>query len=141
MGIKSIPKRSLINILKPGKMKKLSELTGFKGTDISNEISLFEYGLLCKDEGEEGIHCLFGVTKEDDYYTKFNSGWISQDEIVEKINEKWFDKKAFFSYLGTKERYWLCFTFIVQISDLLSYYGYENIFGSSQFSIEIENDC
>lgn len=114
-------------------MKKLSELKDYQGTDASNEISLYEYGLLGKEEDKGRIHCYYSVgADEEGNYVLFCSGGITKNEIDSIINENWFNKSSFFSFLGTKERYWVCATnYISKLSDLLSYYGVENIMGCS----------
>lgn len=124
-------------------MKKLSELKadGFVGTDMNIETSLYEYGLLCrKPKGAQNIQCWYGIGMEDEEYKTFDFTTISEKEIEEKINETWFNKSSFFAFLGTEERYWLCSGYVNQISDLIAYYGYQNIFGDCYNPVEIEND-
>jgi succinate dehydrogenase flavin-adding protein (antitoxin of CptAB toxin-antitoxin module) len=47
------------------------------------------------------------------------------------LNESWFNKEAFLSWNGMTECDWINMRFVNKLSDLLNYYGYENIFGSS----------
>lgn len=115
-------------------MIKLSELKDYQGTDASQETSLYEYGLLCKEEDKGRIHCYYGVGigRSGLTYYLFCSGGITKNEIDDIINENWFNKSSFFSFLGTKERYWVCATnYISKLSDLLCFYGFENIMGST----------
>lgn len=113
-------------------MKKLSELKDYQGTDYSNEESLFVYGLLCKEEGQE-IHCYYGVGNDNESnYNLFCSGGITKDEIDSVINENWFHKHGFFKFLGMEEKDWIVSAiYVSKLSDLLSYYGFENIMGTT----------
>ena len=124
-------------------MKKLNEIKDFHGPDASNEISLYEYGLLCKKRNEIDIQCWVGVEMHvwnDGYYSKFDSFHTNEKDLKEKMNEDWFDKKCFLEYVGLTEKEFLTLNFIGQIHAMLMYHGYENIFGSSYYPIEIEND-
>jgi hypothetical protein len=114
-------------------MIKLSELKEYSGTDASKEISLYEYGLLCVEQHEEELHCYYGVGCDDEgNYNMFCSGSITKPEIDSMINENWFHKHVFFSFLGMEEKNWLSSdSYISKLSDLLSYYGFENIMGSN----------
>lgn len=102
----------------------------FQGIDVNDETSLFENGLLASiDVDKDGQHaCLYAVSSEGNL---FDVGYLSEDDLNNKINESWFDKDGFLSYLGMFESDWLALDFVFKLSDLLSYYGYENIFGNS----------
>lgn len=111
-------------------MKKLSNYLDYCGTDASNEISLFEYGLLCKKTGHE-IHCIIGAGVDDEgNYNKFHSSSITEGAITRITNESWFDKNGFLSYIGQTEEDFLNSWFVNKIADMILYYGFENIFGS-----------
>jgi hypothetical protein len=117
-------------------MKTLSELIaeGYTGTDANVGTSLYEYGLLCKEEENGRIHCYYGVGsgRSGLTYELFCSGGITKREIDSVINEGWFHKLSFFQFLGQEEKNWLvCANYISKISDLLCYYGFENIFGTT----------
>lgn len=107
--------------------KKLVDL-GYYGQDISLKISLFEYGLLGKfDEEKEQYDFIY---KHFDSYSQVS---LSLKEIKDFINMTWVNKQALFTYVGLDEE-----TFIDQdplyiISDLISYYGIDNIFGSGYY--------
>lgn len=118
-------------------MKKLSNYSNYSGIDASNEISLFEYGLLCKIENND-IQCIYGVGSDNGCnYNTFACSWISATEVKQLLNE--LDKLGLLSYIGMSEKNWLESDIITQIHDLLSYFGYENIFGCYHNSFEIEN--
>jgi hypothetical protein len=126
-------------------MKKLSELQadGFTGTDVNIETSLYEYGLLChKPLGAKNIQCWIGVEIDSNSnYCKFDFFTISEKDIEEIINESWFNKKSFFSFIGITEKEWLVVAhYTSKISDLVTYYGYQNIFYPSYYPVKIEND-
>ncbi len=117
----------------------LSDLQDFSGIDKSNEISLFEYGLLCKKESDN-ILCWVGVeTDIEGYWGKFESFHTSEKDLKDKMNEEWFNKKCFLEYVDQTEEEFLASGFINQIHSMLQYWGYENIFGSSYNPVFIEN--
>jgi hypothetical protein len=101
------------------------EAQGFYGTDASLEISMDEYNLALTrktkwgDLGEVTVLYKNGevwdcITQSPEYFTS-------------KINESWFDKSGFFSFVGCLESRWLLLPLVNQISDLISYYGVDNI--------------
>jgi len=104
------------------------------GTDVSNEISLLEYGLLVSNEShEDGSGSHFCVYRVDE---GFDCGHIYPSDIVSLINgTDWMSEEdivSFLEYTGCSDKdEFLGLPLVNQISDLLSYYGYENIFGSS----------
>lgn len=121
-------------------MKKLSEFTDYCGTDASNEISLYEYGMLLK-EGESEIDVIIGVGFDDDgNYNLFEFFTVTPNELNEIIDESWFNKEAFFSFAdfndGSYAEAWAGH----KLSALISYYGFENILGAACDPFEIEND-
>jgi len=122
---------------------KLSDYTnkGYSGIDCNPEISLFEYGLLCKEAEDNSLHCVYGIgSNNGEIYDSFDSGYITGQEI----NELPFDLnsfESFFSYIGSDRQEWLNDTcYISKLHSLLSYFGYENIFGSCYESFEVNNE-
>lgn len=101
----------------------------FVGTDVNLETSLMEYGLLVsKETDKDSQHaCLY----KHAYDGTFDVGYLSENEINTFLHESWFNKESFLSYVGQTECDWINMMFVNKVSDLLSYYGYENIFGSS----------
>jgi hypothetical protein len=101
------------------------EKLGFFGTDASLEESLTEYGLALK------TNTSWGELSEVTVLYKNGAAWdcLTQDReyFVSKINESWFDKSAFFSFLGCLESQWLLMPLVNQIQDLIQYYGVDNI--------------
>ena len=118
---------------------KLSDLHEYSGIDKSNEISLFEYGLLCKVNDLNDIHCYYGIGSDNGCnYNTFDCSELSKIEIIGLFNE--LDKPGLLSYLGMTEDQFKDEDTIHQIFDLYQYFGYENIFGSCYMSIEIDNN-
>ena len=96
------------------------------GTDADIEISLKEYGLAwTKDENE--ITFYYGIKRDDSEFIKFDWGSVSKD-INLKQEYDWVDFKAVNSFTGQDT---LTLPLSQQINDLISYYGYENVFGTS----------
>ena len=121
------------------KTLKLSDLGSYSGIDCSNEISLFEYGLLCNITNLDDIHCYYGTGSNDaGIYDTFSCGSISAIEVRQLLNE--LNKADLLSFVGMSESDWLEMYVINQISDLLNYFGYQNIFGCSYNTFEIENN-
>lgn len=122
-------------------MDKLSNYSDYSGTDFSNEISLYEYGLLCKKQDNNDIHCIIGAgVDKSGNYNKFCSSSITEEDIEIITNESWFDKESFLSFVGMTSSDWNNSGYINKIADMISYYGLENIFGSPYNYFEIENE-
>ena len=118
---------------------KLSDLNEYSGIDKSNEISLYEYGLLCKINDLNDIHCYYGIGSDNgSNYNTFDCSELSKHEIIGLFNE--LDKPGLLSYTGLTEDQFLAEDPIHQIYNLLNYFGYENIFGSCYSSFEIDNE-
>lgn len=105
------------------------EAAGFTGPDASLDISLFEYGLAYKVTNKE-ILFIYGTQYGYDEYTRFDRCTIDTNiNIAEEYN--WADLPAVHSTMGYSNKDWNALPLEQQITDLLNYYGYENIFGSS----------
>lgn len=118
---------------------KLSDLNEYSGIDKSNEISLYEYGLLCKVT-DNNIHCYYGTgSDESGNYNKFDCIDTSEEDINSIISDDWFHLDDILSFVGMTEEQFMNEEPINKIHDMLQYYGYENIFGSCYSSFEIEN--
>ncbi len=128
-------------------MKKLSdyEKERYEGVDVSLEISLFEYGILWKliDEEQEEYKFIYGVgLKESENgfeYSLFDWATMGKKEWVELLEEDWVELDEVCNFCGmSKEE--IKNNWPYGIYDLISYYGYENVFGSSYYPFEIKND-
>jgi len=106
-----------------------------EGMDADLETSLKEYGLAWIETDDEFLF-YYGIDYgplNDEYddgmegYIKFDFCSLSKDwDFKNEFN--WVDWKGIESYIGMN---FDDLTFTQKISDLLSYYGYENIFGST----------
>ena len=125
-------------------MRKFADLEkeGYKGGDASLETSLFEYGLIWKEEEKE-ITFIYGVaSKEEDHEMSYCSfDWSAIEKDVDPKEEwnwvKWDDVMRF---VGLDEEDFFSNTLIHIISDLISYYGTEEIFGTAYYPFEIEKE-
>lgn len=117
---------------------------GYQGCDVSLEISLFEYGLVWKDEGED-YKFIFGVNLgPNEYgemeYTEFDWGNVAKK--ADPLKEwDWIDDwdKVFLNTGLTKDDF-LEIPLPHIVSDLISYYGSENILGSSYHTFTIQRE-
>ena len=123
--------------------KTIADYKGYTGTDASLETSLFEYGLIWV-KGAEGhekdYHFIYGVGVGSD--GEYNSFDCSDVPIDCNPTEEWdwvkWDKVA--DMCGVTVKDFLAMPLPMIVYDLVSYYGYENIFGSSYYPFEILAD-
>ncbi len=118
-------------------MDKLSNYDKFHGIDASNEISLFEYGLLvCHYEDTDySVVCKYG----EQFYTSFSdendinglvlgTDWMSTDGIID-----------FLSFVGQNRDTWIDNEFVTKLYDLIQYFGPDSVIGSPDHLFDIEN--
>lgn len=111
------------------------ESLGYTGIDKDLECSLFDYGFIALDMPEsKELHLFIKVQDIGMEFASIQAGWFSYQDINTVINESWFDKKSFLSFVGQNENEWLNNSYVCKISDLFSYYGYEN-FGFSLYGL------
>ena len=111
-------------------ISKLESLK-FEGGDACLSTSLFEYGLLWH-EGEAETTFIYGIAISPNGYdfNLFDRCTIANDCDV--LNEyDWCDFEGVYKYNGTTVEEWAKLPLQVKISDLVSFYRYENIFGST----------
>ena len=108
----------------------------YEGIDANNKISLFEYGFLCAyNKKDDDYHIIYRVGDE------FSTGWISEKELNELMTEdSWVDTDDILKYVGTTLDKWLEMSFINKFSDLLGYYGCQNLMGDSMDTFEVDSD-
>lgn len=124
------------------------ERLGFKGVDVSTDISLFEYGLLIREVTE--YQCSIQPTTF--YQVLYVTDWakyevplmydiasITEGDIKDIFNEDWFESEEVLKTCGITEEQFFNSSIQMQLSDMLSYYGYENIFGSSYYPMYLED--
>lgn len=111
-----------------------------QGPDADIEISLKEYGFAWV-EGEEDYLFYYGIKHENSDYTRFDFGTFPKDlDVVKEFS--WMDESdrdSFAQAYGYEnwEEYWEeqhPFSLPNIIYDLTSYWGYENIFGSTYWA-------
>jgi len=112
---------------------------GFSGIDVSAEISLIEYGLLVKYVNNGGgpfLSCIVGVGLCDDggIYNRFDSFSIDVKELKNFFKQNsWASEKAVLDCCGCTKKQWRAASLVSRLFDLIGYYGYENILGSSYY--------
>jgi hypothetical protein len=125
--------------------KRLSDFRDYDGVDANLETSLYEYGLIWKKftrgNHKGNYHFIYGVeiSMKTGEYVSFDWGDIKID-CNPKEEWNFVDWKAilsFIGYEGEEERYFQGDMLPQIVADLISYYGYENIFGSSYYPFEI----
>lgn len=103
---------------------------GYEGSDLSLDIALFDYGLAWKDEGEN-YSFIYGVGISDNNdWNRFAKTEVSKTEDVYEAYD-WADFKGLHSSYSVTKEEWDKQDLVYKISDLLNYYGYENVFGST----------
>lgn len=118
------------------------EAQGFQGSDVSLEISLFEYDVIWREVPAERRD-----TPEEDYLFVFRTGpgkfarvGMTSGDFEKDFNwMKEADWGSFLSTQGAKLREWMSLPYPRRIHDLYSYWGYMNVFGSSQFEFKIQD--
>lgn len=105
------------------------EKAGFTGPDASLDVSLFDYGLAYKVTNDE-ILFIYGTQYGFNEYIRFDRCTIKTDINIQEEYD-WADLPDVQSTMGYSNKDWNALPLEQQITDLLNYYGYENIFGSS----------
>ena len=115
---------------------KIKELENYHGVDKSNEISLFEYGLLVEYQKKDNdYHCFYKVGDQ------FSAGWIAENYLEGIIIDDFKkDLNSFLNYVGMNKKDWLKMRFINKLHDAIGYYGVENIMGNSYDTFKISED-
>jgi len=110
------------------------EQQGFQGGDACLAISLFEYGFAWRllDDGE--VLFIYGIRNNNSDYDRFDRCSIKPCDP--KVEWNWADFPGVAECIGLDIDEWLDDSdkmprFTDVVSDLISYYGYENVFGSS----------
>ena len=100
------------------------EALGYKGPDVSLDISLTEYDLVW----------LVGATETVFIYSighgRFDRCTLSNDVIV-RTEWNWVDFDALCTFTGLDKDEFFAMPLPFIVFDLLNEYGYENVFGSS----------
>ena len=107
--------------------------TNIEGIDASLEISLKEYGIVWKTGKTETLF-FYGIETNKGDYNRFDHGNFSNDLDVKRefcwMNES--DWKRFLDCIGQNSfDQWNAFALGTKLFDLVTYFGSENVFGSS----------
>jgi len=101
------------------------------GPDDSVETSLCEYGIAWADMGDKYV-IYYGISRFDwdCDYNVFDDAEVDKNiNLVEDFDFDKDDLKSFLSYLGMTLEEWSEIPLPHRISDLVSYWGHENLFG------------
>ena len=105
----------------------------FIGIDASLETSLFEYGLIVcpyyKDGVQDEYFCVYSIGEG------FDTGYKREHELNDLLaGLDWMDNddiESFLSTVGGSLDDWQKLPFVTKLHDLINYYGYEYIMGTS----------
>lgn len=103
------------------------------GTDASLEISLHEYGMVATA----------GKDYEDEYFVlykvsdnAYDTGYIRENELNNLMKgNSWVEPQDILKFTGLTLDEWMELSFIHKLSDLVGYYGFGNLMGSSYHTI------
>lgn len=122
--------------------RRLYDYRGFTGTDVSIDISLFEYGLIWQfKKGNKKVKDYFHfvyATKRDEAGNALEFSWSDVDADISVEEEyDWVNWDGLFEYLGVTRHEFFNQELPRQISDLISHDGVQNVFGDTDYSFEI----
>ena len=100
-----------------------------EGVDCNIEISLKEYGFAWIEQEKEYIF-YYGISHNGEEFDFFDYGSIPVDLDILKEYD-WIDLESVLNTVGSSKEDWLAMCLPNQIFDLVNYYGFENIFGTS----------
>lgn len=103
------------------------DITKIEGPDADIETSLKEYGIAWIVGPDNTVQFYYGVQHNGMFFTRFDGCSLPADMDI-KQEFDWVNWEGINSFIGGDN---IEEPFTQQIQDLLSYYGYENIFGSS----------
>ena len=133
--IKLTELRQLVKqIIKEEQSNKKVIKESWEGVDRDLETSLFEYGFVTKQRPDKDYPDEWFVLY-DAGNNKFDTGHIRETELNNIVlGKEWAkpkDIEEFLSFVGTDLEDWLQSSFTNKLSDVLSYWGPDNIMGSS----------
>jgi len=124
-------------------MERLDKFNEYDGPDASLETSLYEYGLIWIkgiEDHENDYHFIYGVgLDEEGNYNLFDWGNVAIDTDPRKEWD-WVNWPDVLSCVGMDEEAFFNQPLPQIVSDLISYYGHENIMGSSYYPFEIKGE-
>jgi len=117
------------------------EQHGYSGIDACLATSLFEYGMAWK-ENDKQIEFIYAIGGDYDKveYNKFDRITFNTDLDVRKEFD-WADFEEVESFTGLTSNQFDALPLPHKINDLIGYYGFENVCGSSYWEgFQIEED-
>lgn len=113
---------------------------GFIGMDASLAISLFEQGLAWRERPKTGeIEFIYGIAYADNGdYSGFDHCSLPADTNVTEWD--WVDWGPFLSFVGEPMENWNSRFLPYKIYDLIAYYGWDNVLGTSYLAATIRNN-
>lgn len=117
-----------MNITEIDNITKL-EQNSYIGTDACLATSLFEYGLAWKEDNNQ-IEFIYGICIEGTEYNRFDRCTFDLDLDIRKEFD-WADFNEVASFTGMNSTEWDNLPLPFKMNDLVRYYGFENVFGSS----------
>lgn len=107
--------------------KNIYQFRGWVGTDADNATSLFEYGLLYNPKAKKDrCNIIYGVkVNNDGDYICFAYSSVDWNDI---LTWSWIEWDKVYKFSGTTEENYKTFS-IHALSDLVAFYGTEEIFG------------
>lgn len=118
------------------KIRTLSDCRrrGFEGSvDADIDISLYEYGLIHKQEKDGRFLFIygFGTDSETGNFNTFDYAHFDEDDFEDIVSSSWFSLEGILRCVGMTEEQWKSLPLQNRVSDLISYYGNECVFGSA----------
>jgi len=115
------------------------EQHGYSGIEACLATSLFEYGMAWKEDDKQ-IEFIYGIGFNEEDYNRFDRCSFALDLDVYKEFD-WACFEEVHLCMGSIKEDWDALPLPQKIYDLVSYYGFENIFGSSYWGgFQIEED-
>ena len=111
--------------------------TTWHGVDASKEISLLEYNLLVRwDRSKQSFQCIYKIGMD-----RWGIAFMANREIDQIIMEDWFDLGSFQSFVGIPIGSWISGDFVSKVHNLVSFIGYENVFGMTYYPKSTKEVC
>jgi hypothetical protein len=109
--------------------KTIKDFKDFSGIDISLEESLFMYGFVWKQLSQDKYLFVYRLCIDKDGNHVFCKSEFSITDFEDILNSSWFKMDNLLSILGLDKETWENCSFPQKVSDLVSGYGIDNIFG------------
>ncbi len=111
-------------------MKRFYDFRGFEGVDVNIRISLVEYGIAWKKIKAHEYKFIYAIAwNNNGESTRYDCAFMREKDILSLLKESWIDKKAVSSFLGYDIDTTSPEALPVLVSDLVTYYGFENVLG------------